>query len=113
MQSRVDRQIRALALAQLSATVIALAQKATRPSFEKGRSMAAVLGLLVAAGPTLVIIPDGVRSLRYSTTPTHRTPSLRPWQFNLVGRRQVADRSVGSSSGGPVPQAPARSDHHP
>ena len=56
----------ALALAQLSATVIALAQKATRPSFEKGRSMAAVLGLLVAAGPTLVIIPDGVRSLRYA-----------------------------------------------
>lgn len=56
----------ALALAQLSATAISLAQKVALPSLERVRSMAGILGLVVAAGPTLVLIPDGMRSLRYA-----------------------------------------------
>jgi len=56
----------ALALAQLAASAMSLARKVSPPSFANGHSLAAVLGLLVAAGPTLVIFPDGMRSLRYA-----------------------------------------------
>lgn len=55
----------ALALPQLVATVMSMAQKLLAIP-DRAQSVAAVLGLLVAAGPTLSIAPDGVRSLRYA-----------------------------------------------
>ena len=56
----------ALALPQLVATVMSITQMVLSANPARGRSVAAVLGLVVAAGPTLSIAPDGARSLRYA-----------------------------------------------
>lgn len=57
----------ALALAQLAKTVGASARLlASTFSIGNPRVLAASFALLVSAGPTLVLIPDGLRSLRYA-----------------------------------------------
>lgn len=57
----------AVALAQLAAAMGDLARRlSSRISLPNPRLIAAIVALIVAAGPTLVLIPDGLRSLRFA-----------------------------------------------
>lgn len=57
----------ALVLAQLTATLLSLSGLLfSWMTLGRSQSMAAAVGLLIAAGPTLVLVPDALRSLRYA-----------------------------------------------